>query len=246
HRRGHHRMESEATHRAGTAGLAAHRRPVAGPDDAGDHAHREFGGRLCRRIPLQGRHGIPRQALYRRSHVPPPRLGHRAAARLRQREGLLRPRSPAPPASLRRRRPASAEAGISGIGQAMRRTIIPNRGDLRRKAVNYKTGLDLKLDDEMLQKMEALVQNSSAQFIDQTVETLKALRETLARAAADPATRAEALEQIREEAFQIKGMGGVFGYPLLTEFAKSLHDFLKELNDLDELQQEIVSIHIDT
>lgn len=128
----------------------------------------------------------------------------------------------------------------------MRRTIIPNRGELKRKAVNYKTGLDLKLDDEMLKKMEALVQNSSTQFIDQTVATLKALRETLARAAADPASRAEALEQIREEAFQIKGMGGVFGYPLLTEFAKSLHDFLKELNDLDELQQEIVSIHIDT
>ena len=41
-------------------------------------------------------------------------------------------------------------------------------------------------------------------------------------------------------------MGGVFGYPLLTEFAKSLHDFLKELDDLDELQQEIVSIHVDT
>lgn len=128
----------------------------------------------------------------------------------------------------------------------MRRTIIPNRGELKRKAVNYKTGLDLKLDDEMLKKMEALVEKSSGQFIDQTIETLKTLREILARAAADPATRPEALEQIREEAFQIKGMGGVFGYPLLTEFAKSLHDFLKELNDLDELQQEIVSIHIDT
>lgn len=128
----------------------------------------------------------------------------------------------------------------------MRRTIIPNRGDLKRKAVNYKTGLSLKLDDELRQKMETLVQNSSAQFIDETVETLKTLRETLAKAAADPAARPAALEQIREDAFQIKGMGGVFGYPMLTEFAKSLHDFLKELTDLDELQQEIVSIHIDT
>lgn len=128
----------------------------------------------------------------------------------------------------------------------MRRTIIPNRGDLRRKAVNYKTGLDLKLDDEMRQKMETLVQNSTAQFLDQTVESLKGLREALARAATDPSSRREVLEQIREEAFQIKGMGGVFNYPLLTEFAKSLHDFLKELDDLDDLQQEIVSIHIDT
>ncbi|MFN4312273.1 MAG: Hpt domain-containing protein [Ferrovibrio sp.] len=128
----------------------------------------------------------------------------------------------------------------------MRRKIIPNRGDLKRKAVNYKTGVDLRLDEEMLKKMEALVENTSVQFLEQTVETLKGLREALSRAAADPSARREVLEHIREEAFQIKGMGGVFGYPLLTEFAKSLHDFLKELEDLDELQQEIVSIHVDT
>lgn len=128
----------------------------------------------------------------------------------------------------------------------MRRKIIPNRGELKRKAVNYKTGMDIRLDDEMRQKMEALVENTSSQFLDETVETLKGLREALSRAAADPSARREVLEHIREEAFQIKGMGGVFGYPLLTEFAKSLHDFLKELDDLDELQQEIVSIHVDT
>jgi len=128
----------------------------------------------------------------------------------------------------------------------MRRSIIPNRGELKRKAVNYKTGLSLRLDDELRQKMEAVVQASSAQFLDETVERLKGLREALSRAASDPASRREVLEHIREEAFQIKGMGGVFGYPLLTEFAKSLHDFLKELVDLDELQQEIVSIHVDT
>src|SRR3546814_4282668 len=102
----------------------------------------------------------------------------------------------------------------------MRRTSIPNRGELRRKAVNYKTGMSLKPDDELRAKMEALVQNSSTQFIDQTVETLKALRERLGRAAADPSARPEVLEHIREHAFQIKGMGGVFGYTLMTDFAK--------------------------
>ncbi|WP_341898107.1 Hpt domain-containing protein [Ferrovibrio terrae] len=124
--------------------------------------------------------------------------------------------------------------------------IIPNRGELKRKAVNYKTGMDIKLDPETLKKMEQLVENSSTQFLDETVESLKGLREALGRAASEPSARREVLEHIREEAFQIKGMGGVFGYPLLTEFAKSLHDFLKELTDLDELQQEIVSIHVDT
>lgn len=124
--------------------------------------------------------------------------------------------------------------------------IIPNRGELKRKAVNYKTGMSIKLDEETLKKMEQLVENSSAEFLSETVESLKGLREALGRAATEPSARREVLDHIREEAFQIKGMGGVFGYPLLTEFAKSLHDFLKELEDLDELQQEIVSIHVDT
>ncbi len=124
--------------------------------------------------------------------------------------------------------------------------FIPNRGELKRKAVNYKTGMEIKLDEATLKKMEQLVENSSAEFLSETVESLKGLREALGRAATDPSARSEVLDHIREEAFQIKGMGGVFGYPLLTEFAKSLHDFLKELEDLDELQQEIVSIHVDT
>lgn len=124
--------------------------------------------------------------------------------------------------------------------------FIPNRGELKRKAVNYKTGMEIKLDEATLKKMEQLVENSSAEFLNETVESLKGLREALGRAATDPSARREVLDHIREEAFQIKGMGGVFGYPLLTEFAKSLHDFLKELDDLDELQQEIVSIHVDT
>jgi chemotaxis protein histidine kinase CheA len=124
--------------------------------------------------------------------------------------------------------------------------FIPNRGELKRKAVNYKTGMDIRLDEAMLKKMEQLVENSSTEFLNETVESLKGLREALGRAATDPSARQEVLDHIREEAFQIKGMGGVFGYPLLTEFAKSLHDFLKELVDLDELQQEIVSIHVDT
>lgn len=124
--------------------------------------------------------------------------------------------------------------------------FIPNRGELKRKAVNYKTGMEIRLDEATLKKMEQLVENSSAEFLSETVESLKGLREALGRAATDPSARKDVLDHIREEAFQIKGMGGVFGYPLLTEFAKSLHDFLKELEDLDELQQEIVSIHVDT
>ncbi|PJI38918.1 Hpt domain-containing protein [Ferrovibrio sp.] len=124
--------------------------------------------------------------------------------------------------------------------------FIPNRGELKRKAVNYKTGMEIKLDEATLKKMEQLVENSSAEFLSETVASLKGLREALGRAATEPSARKEVLDHIREEAFQIKGMGGVFGYPLLTEFSKSLHDFLKELEDLDELQQEIVSIHVDT
>ena len=137
---------------------------------------------------------------------------------------------------------------MSSDARPTRPVHIPNRGDLRRKAVNYKKGLDLKLDDALRAKMEALVQSSANAFLDESAEHIKDLRERVsAMQTSEPEDRRLLVEDVREQAFQIKGMGGVFGYPLLTEFAKSLHDFLKTIDgDLDELQQEIVSIHIDT
>ncbi len=137
---------------------------------------------------------------------------------------------------------------MSSDARPARPVHIPNRGDLRRKAVNYKKGLDLKLDDTLRAKMEVLVQSSANAFLDESAEHIKDLRERVSAAqTAEVETRRLLVEDVREQAFQIKGMGGVFGYPLLTEFAKSLHDFLKTIDgDLDELQQEIVSIHIDT
>jgi chemotaxis protein histidine kinase CheA len=136
---------------------------------------------------------------------------------------------------------------VSSDARPSRPLHIPNRGDLKRKAVNYKKGLDLKLDDSLREKMNALVEASASAFLDEAAEYIKELRERVSAMPAETEARIALVEDVREEAFQIKGMGGVFGYPLLTEFAKSLHDFLKTIDgDLDELQQEIVSIHIDT
>lgn len=137
---------------------------------------------------------------------------------------------------------------VSADSRPARPVHIPNRGELKRKAVNYKKGLELKLDDALRQKMDALVQASASAFLDETAEQIKELRERLSAAGTtSPEDRRALVEDVREQAFQIKGMGGVFGYPLLTEFAKSLHDFLKTFDgDLDDLQHEIVSIHIDT
>src|SRR3546814_2707206 len=46
-------------------------------------------------------------------------------------------------------------------------------------------------------------------------------------------------------AFDIKGMGGLFGYPLLTALGKSLNDFIGTLTMPSEASFEIISIHID-
>ena len=53
------------------------------------------------------------------------------------------------------------------------------------------------------------------------------------------------LSNISEIAFDIKGMGGTFGYPLLTHLAKSLYDFVTKLGLPNEAQLEVISIHID-
>src|SRR3546814_4769917 len=71
------------------------------------------------------------------------------------------------------------------------------------------------------------------------------MRQIIARLGKDEVSRAFVLPSVQELAFDIKGMGGLFGYPLLTALGKSLNDFIGTLTMPSEASFEIISIHID-
>lgn len=124
--------------------------------------------------------------------------------------------------------------------------VIPSRGELKRKAVNFKKGVDLKFSDEIKAKLDQAIESSKDEFVNEVLETLRTLRESFAAAEANDASRSAYVREVEDAAFSIKGMGGLFNFPLLTEFAKSLNDFVREVDPDGAMQMELISIHLDT
>jgi hypothetical protein len=123
--------------------------------------------------------------------------------------------------------------------------LIKASQSLRQRAVNFTTGLDLTLSDEVRAKIETVIAESADTFAQEVLGKLKDMRRQVQAAEDDELQRIFILSNISEIAFDIKGMGGTFGYPLLTHLAKSLYDFVTKLGLPNEAQLEVISIHID-
>ncbi len=61
----------------------------------------------------------------------------------------------------------------------------------------------------------------------------------------DPVERRKLFKQIGNIAFELKGQGGTFGYPLISIFGKSLNEFTIGEVVIGDSQIEIVKSHID-
>ncbi|MEL3892379.1 hypothetical protein V6B08_19015 [Ferrovibrio sp. MS7] len=116
---------------------------------------------------------------------------------------------------------------------------------LKQRAVNYKTGLELNLTDEVRSKIEATIMESKDEFSNEVLGKLREMRRLAAEAETDEFQRIFILNNITDLAFDVKGMGGTFGFPLLTHLAKSLHDFMSKMALPNDRQFEVISIHID-
>ncbi len=122
---------------------------------------------------------------------------------------------------------------------------MPPAQDLRRKAVNFKKGFRLKLEPEEIKKLEAVVEKATDQFTVEVADKLRSLRIALNDVANSQIGADQAMQAIRSISLEIKGMGGMFKYPLLTAFAKSLNDFTKDMGVPTPIQLDIIAAQID-
>jgi chemotaxis protein histidine kinase CheA len=122
---------------------------------------------------------------------------------------------------------------------------MPPAQELRRKAVNFKKGFRLKLEPEEIRKLEAVVEKATDQFTVEVADKLRALRVALNDVANSQIGADQAMQAIRSISLEIKGMGGMFKYPLLTAFAKSLNDFTKDMGAPTPIQLDIIAAQID-
>ena len=123
--------------------------------------------------------------------------------------------------------------------------FMPPAQELRRKAVNLKKGFKLKLEPEELKRLEEVVEKATDQFTQEVAEKLRQLRVALDDVAVGLHGADQAMQQIRSVSLVIKRMGGMFKYPLLTAFAKSLNDFTKEMGAPGPTQLDIIAAQID-
>lgn len=122
--------------------------------------------------------------------------------------------------------------------------FLPPQQDLRRKAVNFSKGFRLRLEPAELRRLEAVVEKAKDALSLDVSEKLKQLRAALEEVALGQQTD-RGMRAIRMLSLEIKGAGGMFNYPLLTEFAKSLNDFTKGIDQPTPIQLDIIAAQID-
>lgn len=117
--------------------------------------------------------------------------------------------------------------------------------DLQRKAVNFKTGVDLDPGDELLAKLDAVVAGSTDLFLKEVAAAISEMRREFQRAQDDAAERAMFVATAKEQSYIVKSLGGTFGYPLLTQLAKSLNDYVAEIYLPTDKQLALIGLHVD-
>lgn len=123
--------------------------------------------------------------------------------------------------------------------------LIANRGDLRRKAVNFARGHDVRLNAELRGKIEKVIVKNQAEFETAARETLVTLKEAWGSASFNSIGRARYYEWIRDLALDLKGQGSLFGYPLVTLYADSLKNLCDGLTNPSYRLHAIIGLNID-
>jgi len=123
--------------------------------------------------------------------------------------------------------------------------LIANRGDLKRKAVNFKRGQDVRLDSDLRGKIEKVIVETQADFEAAAATTFANLKDAWGSAAFNTIGRARYYEWIHDLALELKGQGGLFGYPLVTLYADTLKNLTTSLTQASPRLHAIIGLNID-
>ncbi len=123
--------------------------------------------------------------------------------------------------------------------------MIANRGDLKRRAVNFRRGQELRLTPELRGKIEQVIVNTQSEFEAAAVQALGNMRDAWNSAAFNQVGRANYYEWIRDLALELKGQGGLFNYPLLTLYADVLKQLTEGLSEPSPRLHRIIGLNIE-
>ncbi len=103
-------------------------------------------------------------------------------------------------------------------------------------------------DMALLDAAEGKVKDMESDYSDWVADSIEKLTQAHHRAIElmdEPVDQAEHIEVIHSIALELRGQGGIFGYPLMTQFGKSLYDCTEAGSKISPPLLDLISAHID-
>ena len=118
---------------------------------------------------------------------------------------------------------------------------------LKQKLAGQATGApdDPPFDMGLIEAADEKIASMEGDYADWVAKSIEELVQAHHRALEDPAKAATHLEQIHGIAHELRGQGGIFGYPLMTQFGKSLYDVTKTGTECTLSLLDLIDAHID-
>ncbi len=102
------------------------------------------------------------------------------------------------------------------------------------------------IDMKLLEEAEAQIGNMEDDYADWVRKSINALVQAINRCIENPKMASTHYESIHDIALELRGQGGVFGYPLVTTFGKSLYEYTSPgQRGIDPQHIELVKAHVD-
>ena len=103
----------------------------------------------------------------------------------------------------------------------------------------------MKINAEVFERAQAVIDRLSIEYRERAQSDLENLYVTMDLAQTEEAERQEHLQKIRAVLHDMRGQGGTFGLPLVTQIAKSLGTYLKSGEAAENPSFEIAQAHFE-
>jgi len=103
----------------------------------------------------------------------------------------------------------------------------------------------LKINIETFERAQAIIDQLAVEYRERARNDLASLYAEMELAQTEESSRQEHLQKIRAVLHDMRGQGGTFGLPLVTQIAKSLGTYLKSDSAAENPCYEIAEAHFE-
>lgn len=102
------------------------------------------------------------------------------------------------------------------------------------------------IDEKALEKAEEVISSLADSYLVSVEEDIRKIDEAFDKLEAAPGDRKKELMGVFQEALNLKGQGGSFGYDLMTTIGNELCRFIERLDKAGQKEVEAIGLHIDS